>query len=94
MGVALCSPHQPTICSPAPHSPTNQPTDHPTNQTNRHDAPIVVKAFLTHDLATLKKHIGPELEERMGGMFKFFEAAVSFDVLLLYDSNAHFKNLR
>jgi hypothetical protein len=36
-----------------------------------------VKAFLTHDLATLKQHIGKELEERMGGMFKFFEAAVS-----------------
>jgi hypothetical protein len=43
----------------------------------RHDAPAVVKAFLTHDLATLKQHVGKELEERLGGMFKHFEAAVS-----------------
>jgi hypothetical protein len=43
----------------------------------RHDAPTVVKAFLTHDLATLKQHIGKELQERMGGIFRTFEAAVS-----------------
>lgn len=40
----------------------------------RYDAPIVVKAFLTHDLATLRAHCGPELLERMGGMFANFEA--------------------
>lgn len=31
------------------------------------DAPVVVKAFLTHDLETLGKHCGPELMERFAG---------------------------
>eukprot|EP00878_Enallax_costatus_P028175 GHUV01030394.1.p1 GENE.GHUV01030394.1~~GHUV01030394.1.p1 ORF type:complete len:208 (+),score=55.25 GHUV01030394.1:2-625(+) len=40
----------------------------------RYDAPNVVKAFLTHDLATLKQHCGPEILERLEGIFKHFEA--------------------
>ena len=68
---ALLTPNAPPP-PPPPRTPTPKPAPLP-----RHDAPIVVKAFLTHDLATLKQHIGKELEERMGGMFKFFEAAVS-----------------
>ncbi|KAF8055111.1 TIM44-2 [Scenedesmus sp. PABB004] len=40
----------------------------------RYDAPRVVKAFLTHDLPTLRKHCGPELLERLEGIFKHFEA--------------------
>ncbi len=31
------------------------------------DAPVVVKAFLTHDLGTLRRHCGPELMERFTG---------------------------
>lgn len=31
------------------------------------DAPIVTRAVLTHDLATLKQHCGPELLERFAG---------------------------
>ncbi|KAI8463752.1 MAG: hypothetical protein J3K34DRAFT_136258 [Monoraphidium minutum] len=38
------------------------------------DAPRVVQAFLTHDLATLGQHCGPELMERFTGIFKHFEA--------------------
>jgi hypothetical protein len=41
------------------------------------DAPVVVKSFMTRDLAALSKHIGSELQERMAGMFKHFEALVS-----------------
>lgn len=40
----------------------------------RFDSPRVVKAFLTHDLPTLRKHCGPELMERLEGIFKHFEA--------------------
>lgn len=36
----------------------------------------MVKAFLTHDLATLKQHCGPELMERLEGIFKHFEGQV------------------
>lgn len=36
----------------------------------------VVKAFLTHDLATLEQHCGPELMERFSGIFKHFETEV------------------
>jgi hypothetical protein len=43
---------------------------------NSFDAPRVVKAFLTHDLPTLRKHCGPELMERLEGIFKHFEAQV------------------
>jgi import inner membrane translocase subunit TIM44 len=46
----------------------------------RFDAPRVVKAFLTHDLPTLRKHCGPELMERLTGIFNHFEAQVG-DVL-------------
>mmetsp|Transcript_17311 Transcript_17311/g.29562 ORF Transcript_17311/g.29562 Transcript_17311/m.29562 type:complete len:395 (+) Transcript_17311:46-1230(+) len=34
------------------------------------DAPIVVKAFLLHDMETLKLHMGPEMLERLAGIFK------------------------
>lgn len=34
------------------------------------DAPIVVTAFLKHDLATLAAHCGTELMERFTGIFK------------------------
>lgn len=37
------------------------------------DAPVVVKAFLTHDLEVLRRHCGPELMERLTGIFKHFE---------------------
>jgi import inner membrane translocase subunit TIM44 len=37
------------------------------------DAPVIVKAFLTHDLATLRQHCGPELMEKFAGIFKHFE---------------------
>jgi hypothetical protein len=40
----------------------------------------VVQAFLTHDLATLRKHCGPELMERLEGIFKHFEAQVCYFV--------------
>lgn len=42
----------------------------------RHDAPRVVKAFLTRDMAVLAQHMGPELLERLGGIFKHYEAEV------------------
>ncbi|KAF6258853.1 hypothetical protein COO60DRAFT_1701120 [Scenedesmus sp. NREL 46B-D3] len=45
----------------------------------RFDAPRVVKAFLTHDLPTLRKHCGPELMERLEGIFKHFEAQGLFE---------------
>jgi hypothetical protein len=38
----------------------------------------VVKAFLTHDLPTLRKHCGPELMERLTGIFNHFEAQVCY----------------
>jgi len=41
------------------------------------DAPVVSKAFLNHDLPTLKQHCGPELIERFSGIFKHFAEAVS-----------------
>ncbi len=40
------------------------------------DAPVVSKAFLNHDLATLKLHCGPELLERFSGIFKHFTEQV------------------
>ena len=40
------------------------------------DAPVVTRAFLTHDMETLKLHCGPELLERFGGIFKHFDEAV------------------
>ena len=40
------------------------------------DAPAVVKAFLTRDIATLAQHCGPELVERFSGIFRHFEAEV------------------
>ena len=43
---------------------------------NRPSLPQVVKAFLTHDLATLRQHCGPELMERFSGIFRHFEAEV------------------
>jgi hypothetical protein len=45
---------------------------------NSFDAPRVVKAFLTHDLPTLRKHCGPELMERLTGIFNHFEAQVCY----------------
>jgi hypothetical protein len=42
----------------------------------KYDAPVVVKAFLTHDLATLRQHCGPELLERFEGIFEHFQAQV------------------
>eukprot|EP00967_Tisochrysis_lutea_P119329 scaffold194580_cov16-Tisochrysis_lutea.AAC.1 len=42
------------------------------------DAPVVSKAFLNHDLATLKLHCGPELLERFAGIFKHFSEQVRF----------------
>ena len=41
------------------------------------DAPVVSKAFLNHDLATLKLHCGPELVERFSGIFRHFSEQVS-----------------
>jgi len=58
---------------------------HTPKNSHRHDAPIVVKAFMTHDLATMKQHIGRELEERMAGIFRHYKEAVShkgFEVLV------------
>jgi hypothetical protein len=52
----------------------------------RFDAPVVVKAFLTHDLATLQQHMGPELLEKLGGIFRHYEAQVRPD-----DGNHNFK---
>jgi hypothetical protein len=49
----------------------------------RFDAPRVVKAFLTHDLPTLRKHCGPELMERLTGIFNHFEAQVCCMMRLL-----------
>lgn len=40
------------------------------------DARVVVEAFLTHDLGTLRKHCGPELMERFEGIFKHFQQQV------------------
>lgn len=40
----------------------------------KHDARTVVGAFLGHDLATLKKYAGPELLERLTGVFAHFDA--------------------
>lgn len=34
------------------------------------DAPVVVQAFLRHELPVLEKHCGPELMERFAGIFK------------------------
>ena len=42
----------------------------------KYDAPLVVKAFLSHDLETLEKHCGPELLERFAGIFKHFKSQV------------------
>ncbi|KAF5837473.1 hypothetical protein DUNSADRAFT_4275, partial [Dunaliella salina] len=43
------------------------------------DAPVVSKAFLNHDLATLKLHCGPELLERFAGIFKHFSEQGLFE---------------
>lgn len=40
------------------------------------DAPVVSKAFLNHDLATLKLHCAPELVERFSGIFRHFSEQV------------------
>eukprot|EP00877_Chromochloris_zofingiensis_P014303 jgi/Chrzof1/9126/Cz03g36270.t1 len=49
------------------------------------DARVVVEAFLTHDLGTLRKHCGPELMERFEGIFKHFQQQeVHEDPTILY----------
>jgi mitochondrial import inner membrane translocase subunit TIM44 len=40
----------------------------------KHDARAVVGAFLAHDLATLRRYAGPELLERLTGVFAHFDA--------------------
>jgi len=40
------------------------------------DAPVVSKAFLKHDLPTLRLHCGPELLERFSGIFRHFTEQV------------------
>lgn len=42
------------------------------------DAPVVVDAFLKHDLAALQLHCGPELLERLTAIFKHFAEQVRF----------------
>jgi len=43
------------------------------------DAPMVVGAFLRHDLETLRLHCGPELLERLTAIFKHFSEAGMFE---------------
>ncbi|GIL68526.1 hypothetical protein Vafri_21798 [Volvox africanus] len=43
------------------------------------DAPVVVRAFLKHDLGALSQHCGPELLERFAGIFKHFDEQGVFE---------------
>jgi hypothetical protein len=43
------------------------------------DAPVVTKAFLKYDLATLELHCGPELLERLKGIFAHVTQQGRFD---------------
>lgn len=40
------------------------------------DAPVVTKAFLTHDMATLNEFCGPEIMQRLEGLCKAFQQQV------------------
>lgn len=40
------------------------------------DAPVVTKAFLTHDMATLNEFCGSEIMQRLEGLCKAFQQQV------------------
>jgi hypothetical protein len=57
------------------HTHTHTHT-HARTHARTHPPLQVVKAYLTHDLATLGQHCGPELMERFAGIFRHFQAEV------------------
>jgi hypothetical protein len=44
------------------------------------DGPVVVRALLQRDLSTLSLHVGPEMMERLEGIFKHEAERVSWCV--------------